>query len=125
MEKPNRWSCTNNFYKKNLTGAIFLLASAANHAWYKLICYWLHEMAACCYFGIDLENWIDRYSLSRLADGTPYSSSDLLYFTLHLPFYLDKLFQVQLIFSLLIFWFFGQKFSKSNSSSLFSSDKKY
>ena len=36
------------------------------------------------------------------------------------PFYLDKLFQVQLHFSLL---FSGQKFSKSISSSLVSSDK--
>ena len=57
-----------------------------------------------------------------LADGTPYSSSDLLYFTLLLPFYLNKLFQVELPF--LSFVFFGQKFSKSNSPSLFSSDKK-
>ena len=63
---------------------------------------------------------LDHYSLSRLTDGTPYSSSDLLYFTLFLPFYLDKLFQVQLPLSLLIF---SRKFSKSKSSSLFSLDK--
>ena len=36
MEKKNRWSCTNEFQKKPLTGATFLLASAANHDWYKL-----------------------------------------------------------------------------------------
>ena len=86
-----------------------------------LFFYWLHETAACCYSGVDLGKGLDHYSLSRFADGTPYSSSDLLYFTLLLPFYLDKLFQVQLPFSLCLF---GQKFSKSNSSSLFSSDKK-
>ena len=66
--------------------------------------YWLHETASCCYFGFDLGNGLDRYSLSRLADGTPYSFSDLLYFTLLLPFYLGNLFQVQLPFSLLPFW---------------------
>ena len=82
--------------------------------------FWLHETAACCYFGVDLEKKLDHYSLSRLADGTPYSSSDLLYFTLLLPFYLSKLFQVQILFSLLLF---GQSFSKSSSSSLSSSDK--
>ena len=32
----NHWSCTNNFYKKILTGTIFLLAPATNHGWYKL-----------------------------------------------------------------------------------------
>ena len=69
-------------------GAICLLAPATNHGWYKPIFYWWHEMAACCYFGVDLGNGLGRYSLSRLADGTPYSSSDLLYFTLRL--YLDK-----------------------------------
>ena len=84
-----------------------------------LFSYWLHETAACCYFGVDLGKILDQYSLSRLTDGTPYSSSDLLYFTLLLPFYLD-IFQVQLPFSLLLF---GQKFLKSNSSSLCSSDK--
>ena len=77
-------------------------------------------MAACCYFAADLGKKHDRYSLSRLKDGTPYFSPDLLYFTFPFLFYLDKLFQVQLPFYLL---FSGQKFSKSNSSSLFSSDK--
>ena len=120
MEWINRWSCTNNFYKKLLTGDIFLLAPAANHAWYKPIFYWLHETAACCYFGVDLGKGLYQYSFSRLTDGTPHSSSDLLYLTLLLPFYLDKFFPVQLPFSFLLF---GPKFSKSNSSSLFSSDK--
>ena len=46
-------------------------------------------MAACWYFGVDLGNGLDHNSLSRLADGTPYFSSDLLYFTLLL--YLDKI----------------------------------
>ena len=46
-------------------------------------------MAACCYFGVDLGNGLDHYSLSRLADGTPYSSFELPYFILLL--YLDKI----------------------------------
>ena len=89
----NRWSCTNNFYKKFLTGTIFLLAPASNHAWNKPIFYWLHEMAACCFFGVDLGKRLDHYSLSRLTDGTPYFFSDLPYFTL--PFTWTKLFSVQ------------------------------
>ena len=75
----------NSFLQKVLTGTIFLLAPAANHAWYKPISYWLHEMAACCYFGVDLGKGLDHNSPSRLTDGTPRSSSDLLYFTLLLP----------------------------------------
>ena len=63
---------------------------------------------------------LDHLSLSRLGDGTPHSFSDLPYFTFLLPFYLDKSFQVQHHFSLFLL---GQQFSKSNSSSLFSSDK--
>ena len=82
-----------------------LLAPAASHGWYKLFFYWLHETAACCYFRVDLGYGLDHYSLSRLEDGTLYSSPDLLYFTLLLSFWL------------------GQKLFKSNSSSLFSSDK--
>ena len=78
------------YYKKILMGAIFLLAPAANHAWYKPIFYWLHEISACCYFGVHLGKRLDHYSLSRLTDGTPHSSSDLFY-SPH-PFYLDKLF---------------------------------
>ena len=89
----NRWSCTRNFYKKFLTGAIFLLASAANRSWYKPFFHWLHEMAAWSYFGDDLGKRLDHYSLSRLTDGTRYSSSDLPYFTL--PFTWTKLFSVQ------------------------------
>ena len=115
----NRWSCTINFYKKILMAAIFLLALAANHVWYKLSFYWLHETAACCYFGVDLGNGLDHYSLSRLADGTPYSSSDLLYFTLLLPFLIGQIFLSPTPFLPLPF---GQKFSKSNSSSFFFSN---
>ena len=111
-----------NFLKKIVTGAIFLLAPAANHGWCKLFSYWLHETAVCSYFGVDLGKGLDHHSLSRLADGTPYSSSDLPYFTLLLAFYVDKLFQVQLLSP---FRLFGQKFSKSNSSSLSSPDKKF
>ena len=68
---------------------------------------------------------LDHFSLSRLTDGTPHSSSNLLYFTLLLPFNLDKIFQVQLPFSLLLFWTKILKFSKSHSCSLFSSDKNF
>ena len=40
--------------------------------------YWLHEMAACCYFGADLGKGLDHNFPSLLTDGTPRSSSDLL-----------------------------------------------
>ena len=86
MDQINRWSCTNNFYKKILTLAVFLLVPNANHAWYKPILSWLHEMAACCYVGVDLAKRADHYFISRLRDETPHSSSDLLYFTLLLAF---------------------------------------
>ena len=39
-----------------LTGAKFLLAPAANMFGTSRFFYWLHEMAACCYFGADLGN---------------------------------------------------------------------
>ena len=110
MEQINHWSCTNNFYKKTLTGAIFLLAPAANYAWYKPIFYSLHELAACCYFGVDLGNGLDHNSLSRLADGTPHSSFDLLYLTLPLPFTWTKYSKSNF---LLPFCLFGQKVSES------------
>ena len=55
------------------------------------------------------EKGLDHISLSRLTDGTPHSSTDLPYFTLLLPFYLNKLFQVQ---PLSLFCLFGQKISK-------------
>ena len=100
----SRWSCTIIVSGKYLTIAIFLLAPAANHAWYKPIFYWLHETAAGCSFGVDLGKGLDHYSISRLTDWTPHSSSDLLHFTLLLPFCLDNIFQVQLPFSLLPFW---------------------
>ena len=43
-------------------------------------------MAACCYFGADLRNWLDHNFPSRLTDWTSRSSSDLLYSSLLLPF---------------------------------------
>ena len=105
--------------------SINLSDSLFSHGCYKLFSYWLHETVACCYSGVDLGNGLDRNSLSRLADGTPYSSSDLLYFTLLLPFtwtnypksnslspffFLDKNFlgPIPLLSPL------GQKYSKSN-----------
>ena len=117
------------FYRKILTGIIFLLAIAGNHTCYKLIFYSLRESVACCYFGADLGNRFDHYSLSRLTDGTPHSSSDLLYFTLLLPFtwtiffkskslslfrlFWMKFFSVQNLFPLLL----GQKHAKANLNS--------
>ena len=54
------------------------MAPAANHAWYMPTFYWLNETAACYYFGVDLGKRLDHYFPSRLTDGTPRSSSDLL-----------------------------------------------
>ena len=104
MEKNNRWSCTNKFLQKNSNGSFFPIGSSCQQWLIQAFFYWLHEMAACCCFGFDLGKRFDLYYLSRLTDWTPHSSSDLLYFTLLLRFYLDKLFQVQLLFSLLSFW---------------------
>ena len=108
--------------QKNSNGNYFPIGSCCQPWLTKPFFYWLHEMAACCYFGADLGNGLDYYPLSRLTDGTLHSSSDFLFFTLLLLFYWDKLFQVQLPYSLLLLW---TKFSKSNSSSLFSSDKNF
>ena len=60
-------------------GAFFLLAPAANHAWYKSIFYWLHETAACCFFGVDLRNGLDHYSLSHGRDSSLLFRLALLY----------------------------------------------
>ena len=68
------------FLQKILTRAFFLLAPAANPWLLQVFFYWLHETAACCDFGVDLGNGLEHNSLSRSADGTPYSSSDLPYF---------------------------------------------
>ena len=108
------------FFKKMLTGAIFPLTPVDNHAWSTLIFFWLHEMAAFRYFAVDLAKGLDHYSLSRLTDGTSHSSSDLLYFILLLPFAWTNYFKSN-FFSR--FCLFGQIFSKSSFSSLFSSDK--
>ena len=104
MEEINRWSCTNNFNKKISSGSYFPIGSCCQPWLAQAFFYCLHETAACCYFGADLGKGLDFYSLSRLADGTPYSSSDLPYFKLLLPFKLDEVFEVQLPFPLLPFW---------------------
>ena len=102
----------NSFLQKNLTRAIFLLTPAANMLGF----YWLHEIAACCYFGTDLGNGLDHNSPSRLKDGKPHSSSYLLYFTLLLPL-------IWTIYSksnfLSVFCSRGQNYSQSNSCFLF------
>ena len=46
-------------------------------------------MAACCYFGVDLRNGLDHYTLSRFSGRDSLLLSDLPYFTLLL--YLDKI----------------------------------
>ena len=110
-----------------------LLLQAKIHGCYKPFSYWLHETAACCYSGVDLGNGRDHNSLSRSADGTPYSSPDLpylftFYFTLLLPFTWTNYSKSN---SLSPFFFFdenflspipllsllGQKYSKSNFNS--------
>ena len=78
------------FLQKILTRAFFYWLLLPIHGCYKPFFYWLHEMAACCYFEVDLGNGLEHNSFSRSADGTPYSSSDLL--TLLLPFTWTKLF---------------------------------
>ena len=75
-------------------------------------------MAACCYFGVDLPNQIDYNFPSRLTDGTPYSSSDLLSSSL---FSLGHIITSPIPFFLLSL--LRQNCSKSNLSSLLSLDK--
>ena len=62
--------------------------------------------------------------ISRLTYGTPYSSSDLLYFTLLLPFTWTNYFKSN---SLSPFRFLGQKYSKSNfhSTKIFWDNSKF
>ena len=121
MEKIGRWNCSKNFYEKLLTGTLFVLAPAANHVWFKLFFYWLHETAACCYFGVDMRKGLDHYSLCRLTDGIPHSSSDLLYFILLLPFTCTNSLKSNFFSP---FRFLGQKFSMSDFSAFFSLDEK-
>ena len=71
-------------------------------------------MAACCYFEADLGNGLDNNFPSRLTDGTPHSSSDLLYSYL-LPFTWTNYCKS---YSISPFCSLGQNFSKSNCSFL-------
>ena len=91
---------------KNSNKSSFRIGSCCQNAWYKPSFYLFREMAACCYFGVDLGNWLDHNFPSRLTDGTLHRPSDLLYFSSFLPFTLLDNF-----------------FSKSFSSSLSPSDK--
>ena len=113
--------------QKNLTGATFLLASAANmlgtSRFPKGCMKWQHA--------IILQNQLDHNFLFRLMDWTSYSSSDLLssflrpftwtnYSKSKLPFSLlsllgQKLLKVQFFFPLL----FGQNYCKSKMRLLF------
>ena len=88
-------------------------------------------MAACCYFEVNLRNQLAHNFPSRLTDGTPDSSSDLLFsslvllvtlldqlFWVQLPSFpltlMDKVFSVKFIFPLSPYL---DNYSKSNSSS--------
>ena len=79
--------------------------------------YWLDETAASCYSGVDLGKGLGHYSLSRLTDGTPHSSSDLPYFTL--LFTWTNYFRSNSLSP----FFFLDKIFLSPIPSLFSSDK--
>ena len=73
-------------------------------------------MAVCCHFGVDLRNQLNHNFPSRLTDGTPLSSSDLLYFFLLLPFIWTNYSKSN---SLSPFYSLGQNYSKSEFPLLF------
>ena len=124
MELVNRWSCTNNFYKKNF--------------WRELYSHWLQLPTKVprllqAFFSIGCKKrhravfWSRSRIETRLLFTFPLSGRDSLFlFWLALlyspsPFLLGRnIFKSN---SLSPFCLFGQNFSKSNSSSLFSSDK--
>ena len=108
------------FTKKILSGAIFLLAPAANMFGTSHFFYWLDDLAACCFFGADLANGLDHNFPSRLTNGTPDSSSDLLCSSVHLRFTRTNYSKSN---SLSPFYSLGQIDSKSSFSSLFTPDK--
>ena len=85
------------FFTKNSNTSFFPIGSCcykqnsmAVTSFFLIGCMTWQHAATCCYFGVALRNGIEHNSLSRSADGTPYSSSDLL--TLLLPFTWTKLF---------------------------------
>ena len=110
----------NSFLQKNSTGSYLSFASCCKYAWYKPIFYYLHEMAAFCYLRADLGSGLDHNFPSRLTDEILQSSSDLLYFTLLLPLTWTKYSKFS---NFSPSHSLGQIYSKSNSSSLFTSDK--
>ena len=121
MEKINRWDCTIHFLQKNnkvLRSTFFLLAPAANMlrtSRFPIGCVkWQHAvfLESICEIN-SIKN-----SLPASTDGTLYSSTDLLYSPL--------LFSWTICFksNSLSPFFLRQKYSKSNSSSLFSSSDK-
>ena len=106
---------------KNCNGSYFSIGSSCQPCLVQTDFYWLHDMVACCYFGVDLGNGLDRNSLSLLTKGTPHSSSDLLYFTLLLPFTSTHYSKSN---SILLFCLLDKYFLSPNFSSPFSLDKK-
>ena len=79
----NKWTIGKaaKICKKFLTGAIFLLTPAANMFGTSRQFPVCMKRQHAFIFGADLGNWQDQKFLSPKTDGTPHSSSDLLYFT--------------------------------------------
>ena len=96
------------------------MAPAANNGWYKLIFYWLHETAACRYFGVDLER--DSIIIRFPAYRTGLLTHLLTCFTL-LSFSLLLGQNYSKSNFLLPFAFLDKNFQSPNFSSLFSLDK--
>ena len=105
----------NSFFSKNYNKSCFSIGSSC----YEPISFWSHDMAACCYFGVNLRNQLDQNFPSRLPDVIPLSFSDLLISSLLLPFTwtnyfksnslsplysLDKVFSVQIPLLSLLLW---------------------
>ena len=121
MELVNRWSCKNNFYEKTSDGSYFPIGSSCQ-PWllqaFLLLVAWNDSV---------LLIWNRSGNEIRLLLTFPLSGRDsLLLFWLALLYSPSPFLLGQIIFksnSLSPFCLFGQKLSKSNSSSLFSSDK--
>ena len=116
MEQKNRWDCTIHFYnkiKRELFFYLLLLPIVLSTSLFSVCCIkWQHAV-----FWNRSGKRNRSYFSFRSTNGTPHSSSDLLYFTFILPFTWTNYFMSN---SLSLSRFFGQNKSKSNTSSLFS-----
>ena len=82
-------------------------------AWYEPISYWFHDKAACSFSGVNLRNQLDHMFLSRLTDGTAYSSWPAFLLSCSPRYSVSgRLFGVQFSSSLLSL--FGQSSSLTN-----------